>query len=258
MWFDIFKIQQGTFSTLVPKTLPKRRVSTPCRDRLNGIMDEIGNTIDKNDKVTMTSQDGSGFRELINTFNKNINTYPLFDRDKWDEVLPEPISVTFESKSYERNAFDETPEDVCCEFLKFLEESKKEAITIFRNDIDFTESFSGKYKDWLFSGNIKQMAEYETRDAYLTFNCGQINEIKGSHIGINFKLKYSKSGIKWTGDMHYEDLFSEEEFYKLWMSRKDSVINRRDEDTNEWMYADWLKKKEIHRWFANLDIMWWL
>tara|TARA_R110002110_G_scaffold14868_3_gene68080 strand:- start:96 stop:698 length:603 start_codon:yes stop_codon:yes gene_type:complete len=34
MWFDILKVQQGSFSTLIPKNLPKRRKRTNCLDEL--------------------------------------------------------------------------------------------------------------------------------------------------------------------------------------------------------------------------------
>ena len=261
MWFDIFKIQQGTFSTLVPKNMPKIREDTPCRDRLNGIMVEMGNTIGKNEEVTMTSQDGSGFRELINTFNKNINTYPLFDRDKWDEVLPEPIHVKFTSGSNSQpNQFDKIPEDVCCEFLKFLEESKKYIKPMAGN----SDPFRMEYKDWTFLGRVDIHNIVDLINVIITFDCFKTEDALNYNpeydkIKIMFQLEYKESGIKWSGHMHYEDFFSEEEFYKLWMSREDRVINRRnEEEPNEWIYADWLKKKEVDMWFLNLDPMWWL
>tara|TARA_R110002110_G_scaffold14868_3_gene68082 strand:- start:1486 stop:2316 length:831 start_codon:yes stop_codon:yes gene_type:complete len=276
MWFDIIKIQQGTFSTLVPKTLPKRRVNTPCRDRLNGIMDEIKNTATKYEYRFMTSVKDSPFLELIEVFNKDG---PIVDQ-LVEYQLPEPIHVDFtipmEIQTIAEHAkFDDTPEDVCCEFLKYLEESKKEVLTALQ-DRGVDEMINPKqYKDWEFDGRVKiEDTDLDKTFISVEFRCRPIRILMpvitgegDEQIKIEFYLGYGRSGINWTEDTHKiaNNIYSEEQFYNMWMSRTTGRfnINRPSSKNEEYsnyrvVIESWLTKKEVHRWFVGLDPMWWL
>ena len=266
-WFDIFKIQQGTFSTLVPKNMPKIRDRTPCRDRLNGIMDEIKNTAQRYEYRYMTSNNSSVFLDLIKVFNKDagISTQLLAEEDK----LPEPIHVDFTipleiQTTAELNRFDDTPEDVCCEFLKYLEESKKEVLTVLRNDIGTDEPIIPKrYKDWTFKGNVKGKNDDDETFIIVVFECrpfmyiDELNisprrQVVSKQITIEFNLGFGRSGLNWSVNSFFDDKYTEEEFYILWMQDKDELRLRLHH------HLDLLKKKDVERWFFNLDPMWWL
>ena len=141
MWFDIFKIQQGSFSTLVPKTLPKRRDRTPCNDRLQAYANKIENAPESlKDLYNSSKFDRLKHKFHVANDNKGrgrskfkleVTNYghgrQIMQGERWNESQ----TITH-SKHW---IYNTVPENVACRALELLDQIK-ENIEPLEDEVD--------------------------------------------------------------------------------------------------------------------------
>ena len=123
-WFDIFKVQQGSFTTLVPKNMPKIREDTPCNDRLQAYANKIENAPESLKDLYNSSKFDRlrpKFNVIINskgrsraTFKLEVPNYRNFSGKRWNE------SQTIMHKKLW--IYNTVPENVACRALELLDQ----------------------------------------------------------------------------------------------------------------------------------------
>ena len=126
-WFDIFKIQVGSHTTLVPKTLPKRRDRTPCNDRLQAYANKIENAPESL-KDLYNSSKFDRLRPKFQVDNNNTGTgrskfkmeVPNYWRGQKREGERWNQSQTIKHSKYW--IYNTVPENVACRALELLDQ----------------------------------------------------------------------------------------------------------------------------------------
>tara|TARA_R110000824_G_scaffold263448_1_gene452174 strand:+ start:766 stop:1440 length:675 start_codon:yes stop_codon:yes gene_type:complete len=127
-WFDIFKIQVGSHTTLVPKTLPKRRDRTPCNDRLQAYANKIENAPESLKDLYNSSKfdrlrpkflkpDDYNGRGMAR-FKMEVTNYWHGGQRKVGERWDESQTITHR-KSW---IYNTVPENVACRALELLDQ----------------------------------------------------------------------------------------------------------------------------------------
>ena len=262
MWFDIFKIQQGSFTTLIPKNMPKIREDTPCRDRLKRIMKKI-NDIPSEDSYVydlIHNKTSSFFDKIGSEYNSTVSI------TKNGKSLPPAIALEFQAFKWTRidkQNIDEIPEDVCCAFLKYLEKQHDLVRLALRNHVSFDKPLDKKeYKGWKMSGSIEHgpvLLGYE----------GIISGEMGRQIKLEIDLSDGKSPLY---NISIPIVFEIFFVSPILTDAEVDFIHTHMETTvqelfDNWLRGDfywadktprWITKKEVGQWFSSLDIMWWL
>ena len=256
MWFDIFKIQQGSFSTLVPKNLPKRRTREPCKDRLRMMLDKIGEHNNFGPIIINNSNSTIQLNKIDNLFSPQ--------KDKWGTLLPPPIEFKFENFATARfpdrytsdidfspnETLDYIPEHICCEFLKFIENKK----TDYSHSVNYELS-----DDWSVDLTIKKKSDtFPDKSDYLNTLRLVLRRRNNTILRISstFWLYFTKQYLSVEQKKAWVRIHGRYDIDKIWenwmkgITQPDSALSI--------IMGEYLTKEEVKQWFYNdIDLFWW-